>query len=170
VNIQVANGQIASPTAFWSVTNGANIRDTRGKGPGHGFFRSTVQVQPGDKIFVSVQLQSQGQIIFTMDNKTRSGRDRFTLNLDGNSKQLNGSMAGCFLFFSVPNGAQAINGLSYPRKARFFGCKVEANQGSTQTIDKVNPSLYAVSGLSNTPTLTSPPTGGNFTVNWNGIA
>jgi peptidase A4-like protein len=170
VNMQVTNGRIASPTAFWSVTNGANIRDPRGQGPGHGFFRSTVQVQLGDKIFASVQLQSQGQIRFTMENKTRGGRDRFTLNLDDSSKQPDGSMAGCFLFFSISNGPQALNGLSYPREARFFGCKVGANQGSTQTIDKVNPAVYAVSGLSNTPTLTSPPTGGKFTVNWDGIA
>ena len=101
VDNQVTNGQIASQTAFWSVTDGANIHDTRGEGSGHGFFPSTVRVQPGDKIFASVQLQSQGQqaqIIFTMVDITNSGSDQFTLNLDDSSKQPDGSMAGCFLF------------------------------------------------------------------------
>ncbi|HEX3642080.1 MAG TPA: hypothetical protein VHV10_12385, partial [Ktedonobacteraceae bacterium] len=169
VDNQVINGQIASQTAFWSVTDGANIHDTRGNGSGHGFFPSTVRVQPGDKIFASVQLQSQGQqaqIIFTMVDITNSGSDQFTLNLDDSSKQPDGSMAGCFLFFSPAGGAQSINGLAHPRKTRFSGCKVGADQRSAQTIDQASPSPYTASGLSNAPTLTSPPTRGNFTVNW----
>jgi len=173
VDNQVINGQLASQRAFWSVTDGANSHDTRGQGSGHGFFPSIVQVQPGDHIFASVQLQSQGQqaqIIFTMDDITNGGSDNFTLNLDDSSKQPDGSMAGCFLFFSPADGAQSINGLAHPRKTRFFGCKVGADQDSAQTIDQTNHSPYTASGLSNAPTLTSPPTRGNFTVNWGGSA
>jgi hypothetical protein len=165
VDNQVINGQLASQTAFWSVTDGANIHDTRGEGSGHGFFPSTVRVQPGDEIFASVQLQSQGQIIFTMDDRTNGGHDQFTLNLDDSSKQPDGSMAGCALFFSPVSGARSINDLAHPRQTKFSGCKVGADQGSAQTIDQANPSQYTASGLSSALTLTSPP---NFTVNWEG--
>jgi len=168
IDIQVTNGQIASQTSFWSVTDQATT-DSRGLGSGHGYFPTNVKnVNLGDKIKASIGLNNS-VVTFSMkdlsNSDTSTNQDRFSLPIDS-GKEPDGQTAGCVVFFS--NASQYPN-FAYPQQVKFSTCKVGANRGSKQAIDSSTSFGYTAQALSQSASLDTPSSRGGFTVCWNGV-